>query len=52
MECERLMGFPDNYTDIHKATPTNRYKGGGNSWAVPVIKWFGERILKTSNLQK
>lgn len=46
LECERLMGFPDNYTEISKVKPTNRYQGVGNSWAVPVIKWIGEKILK------
>lgn len=49
LECERLMGFPDNYTDIPKARPTNRYQGVGNSWAVPVIKWLGNRILNISH---
>ena len=46
LECERLMGFPDNYTNILGAKPTNRYKSLGNSWAVPVIKWIGKRIAK------
>lgn len=45
LECERLMGFPDNYTNIPKASRTNRYKAVGNSWSIPVIKWFGERLL-------
>lgn len=45
LECERLMGFPDNYTEIENAKRTNRYQALGNSWAVPVIKWVGERIL-------
>lgn len=44
LECERLMGFPDNYTNIKNAKRTNRYQAVGNSWAVPVIKWLGERI--------
>ena len=48
MECERLQGFPDGYTDIkpkNKATPDGpRYKALGNSMAVPVMKWIGERI--------
>lgn len=44
LECERLMGFPDNYTNIPNVKPTNRYQGVGNSWAVPVIKWIGSRI--------
>jgi site-specific DNA-cytosine methylase len=48
MECERLQGFPDSYTDIKpkgKPTPDGpRYKALGNSMAVPVMKWIGERI--------
>jgi DNA (cytosine-5)-methyltransferase 1 len=47
-ECERLQGFPDNYTDIKpkgKATPDGpRYKALGNSMAVPVMAWIGKRI--------
>jgi len=44
LECERLMGFPDNYTDIKGSTRTTRYQAIGNSWAVPVVKWIGERL--------
>ena len=43
-ECERLQGFPDNYTNIPNAADTNRYKALGNSMAVPVMRWIGERI--------
>jgi len=47
-ECERLQGFPDDYTDIKpkgKPTPDGpRYKALGNSWAVPVVRWIGKRI--------
>ena len=50
IECERLQGFPDSYTDIKpqgKPTPDgHRYKALGNSMAVPVMKWIGERINK------
>lgn len=46
LECERLMGFCDNYTNLEKARKTNRYQATGNSWAVPVVKWIGERINK------
>ncbi len=45
LECERLMGFSDNYTDLPNAKKTNRYQAIGNSWAVPVVKWLGERLL-------
>lgn len=44
LECERLMGFPDNYTNLHKAKRTNRYQAIGNSWAVPVVAWIGRRL--------
>lgn len=53
-ECERLQGFPDGWTDIgdwvdssgktRKTTDGNRYKALGNSFAVPVVRWLGERI--------
>jgi DNA (cytosine-5)-methyltransferase 1 len=44
LECERLMGFADNYTLIDGATDTTRYQAIGNSWAIPVISWLGARI--------
>jgi len=48
VECERLQGFPDGYTDIKlkgKPTPDGpRYKALGNSMAVPVMRWIGQRI--------
>lgn len=48
MECERLQGFPDGYTDIlvkgKSAADGPRYKALGNSMAVPVMRWLGERI--------
>lgn len=48
-ECERLQGFPDDYTDIpyrnkEHAPDGSRYKALGNSMAVPVMRWIGERI--------
>jgi DNA (cytosine-5)-methyltransferase 1 len=50
-ECERLQGFPDDYTLIPwRKKPADqcpdgpRYKALGNSWAVPVARWIGERI--------
>jgi DNA (cytosine-5)-methyltransferase 1 len=45
VECERLQGFPDNYTNIKENCPSGaRYKALGNSMAVPVMRWIGERI--------
>lgn len=53
VECERLQGFPDNYTQIpYRGKPAEdcpdspRYKALGNSWAVPVVRWIGRRINK------
>lgn len=44
-ECERLQGFPDNYTKIDAKTADGpRYKALGNSMAVPVMAWIGQRI--------
>ena len=54
VECERLQGFPDNYTAIPwRKKPASecpdgpRYKALGNSWAVPVVRWIGQRIDKS-----
>jgi len=45
VECERLQGFPDNYTNIRENCPSGaRYKALGNSMAVPVMRWIGKRI--------
>lgn len=46
IECERLQGFPDNYTNIPKSSKSSRYKALGNSMAVPVMRWIGERIKR------
>ena len=44
VECERLQGFPDNYTNIPGAADGPRYKALGNSMAVPCMAWIGRRI--------
>ncbi|MCT2767130.1 Dam family site-specific DNA-(adenine-N6)-methyltransferase [Enterobacter cloacae] len=51
IECERLQGFPDNHTligwrgkDATECPDGPRYKAIGNSMAVPVMRWIGERI--------
>ena len=45
IECEKLQGFKPNYTNIKENCPDGpRYKAMGNSMAVPVMKWIGERI--------
>lgn len=47
-ECERLQGFPDDFTLItYRGKPAAdgpRYKALGNSMAVPVMRWLGRRI--------
>lgn len=53
-ECERLQGFPDDYTLIHvrskPAADGPRYKALGNSMAVPVMAWIGRRIAEVSTV--
>lgn len=49
MECERLQGFPDGYTNIpwrkkSESPDGPRYKALGNSMAVPCMRWIGNRI--------
>jgi len=53
VECERLQGFPDGYTAIPwRGKPVDncpdgpRYKALGNSWAVPCVRWIGQRIAR------
>ena len=46
-ECERLQGFPDDFTALDNAADGPRYKALGNSMAVPVICWIGRRITAT-----
>ncbi len=44
LECERLQGFPDQYTNIPGAVDSHRYAALGNSMAVNVMRWIGGRI--------
>lgn len=56
LECERLQGYPDGYTDIgewtdskgklHKPSDTPRYKALGNSIALPFWQWMAERMVQ------
>ncbi len=50
LECERLQGFPDFYTNISGSSDSARYSVLGNSMAVPVIRWLGERIKLINGL--
>ena len=53
-ECERLQGFPDDYTAVpyrkKPAADGPRYRALGNSMAVPVMRWIGERIQAVEDL--
>lgn len=51
VECERLQGFPDGFTNIPwrkkpDAPDGPRYKALGNSWAINCAEWIGERIAE------
>ncbi len=54
-ECERLQGFPDDYTlvDYRKkpAADGPRYRALGNSMAVPVMRWIGQRIAMVDGIE-
>ena len=55
VECERLQGFPDNFTNIpYRNKPESpdgpRYKAMGNSMAVPVMAWIGKKIQEVSDI--
>ena len=59
IECERLQGFADNFTqipyrnkDAEQCPDGPRYKAIGNSMAVPVMRWIGERIYLVESVKK
>lgn len=59
VECERLQGFPDDWTRIpYRGKPadecpdTPRYKALGNSMAVPVMRWIGRRIQFVDGIEQ
>jgi DNA (cytosine-5)-methyltransferase 1 len=45
LECERLQGFPDGWTDVPGGSDSARYRALGNSMAVPVLEWIGRGLL-------
>ena len=49
-ECERLQGFPDDWTAIQGAKDSPRYAALGNSMAVVVMRWLGKRIALVDSL--
>lgn len=56
LECERLQGFPDGFTDIpfrgRQAADGNRYKALGNSMATNVVHWVLSRIYQQTELEE
>ena len=50
LECERLMGWPDDHTrwkaDGSEQADTHRYKQCGNGVASPVAEWIGKQLMK------
>jgi DNA (cytosine-5)-methyltransferase 1 len=60
VECERLQGFPDGWTQhgrradgtVYQQSDSQRYKQLGNSMAVNVMRWLGERIQMIENLDR
>ncbi len=56
IECERLQGFPDKFTAVpHRGKPAAdgpRYKALGNSMAVNVMRWIGQRIQMVEQIDK
>ena len=44
LECERLQGFPDDWTDIPSASDSARYNALGNSVAIPCVEFIMSRI--------
>lgn len=52
-ECERLQGYPDDWTKINeKSADSHRYRMIGNGFAVPVVAWIGQRIAMVEELLK
>jgi hypothetical protein len=47
LECERLQGFPDGWTDSQ--SDSQRYKQMGNAVAVPVVQWIINRLVEVNN---
>lgn len=45
LECERLQGFPDGWTDIPGASDSARYRALGNSVAIPCVEYLIRRIV-------
>jgi DNA (cytosine-5)-methyltransferase 1 len=55
VECERLQGIPDNHLNVlYKGKPLAdgpKYRLCGNSFAIPVVRWIGERIQMVEDMK-
>ena len=51
LECERLQGFPDGWTDIEGASDSARYKALGNSVAIPCVDYVLQGIAWATTAQ-
>ncbi len=51
LECERLQGFPDNWTLVPDARDTNRYKACGNAITGNVAEWIFKRLIKCAKMR-
>lgn len=52
LECERLQGFPDDWTNIPGASDSARYRALGNSVAVPCVEFIMRSLVKVAEMEK
>ena len=52
LECERLQGFPDDWTNIPGASDSARYRALGNSVAIPCVEFIMRSIVKVAEMEK
>ena len=50
LECERLQGYPDGWTDVPGASDSVRYKALGNSVAIPCVEYLMQRVAMVITL--
>ena len=50
LECERLQGYPDGWTDVPGASDSARYKALGNSVAIPCVEYLMQRVAMVITL--
>ena len=50
LECERLQGYPDSWTDVPGASDSARYKALGNSVAIPCVEYLMQRVAMVITL--